>query len=297
MKKFAACVVFMLSVIFMMLITASAASDITVDKIEYTAELKTDGTAYINEIWTVTTGDNPEGFCRRIALPTDEFESFSEMKELAVSVDGVVYTQSTDGFTSNDTYSLTKNPDGYCIDLNFSEKNTTHTFTLRYIKTGTVKFFEGSAYFYTTVVNADDSYGICHDVTVNISTQSRCFSENFTVVESGSLAGKKSDSSIVFTADNAAGLVKVAISVPAETFDAKYIPSLDKEEPDNDMSGIIICLCCLIAVVAAAAYVGCRKKLFRKTTNGITRYPKAVKLSKKIISGYFIKLRNALPKE
>ncbi len=263
MKKFSACVIFLLLSVLLMPTTAFAASETTVDKIEYTAELRTDGTARISELWTVTTGDTPESFGRKIALPDDEFESFAEVGELAVSVDGVICSEAADGFTGDDTYTLTKTQDGYFIDWNLSSKNTTHTFALRYIKTGAVKLYDGNAYFYTTVVNEDDSYGICHDITISILTQQRCFSENFTVVESGSLAGKKSDSSIVFSADNAAGLVKVAVSMPSETFDTQYLINLNPEKSPFNIAAIIVCLCCIIVVVLSAFYVRYRKIVFR----------------------------------
>lgn len=263
MKKFSLCFILLLLSVLLMQTTAFAASDTTVDKIEYTAELRTDGTAYITEVWTVTTGDTPESFSRRIESPSDEFESFREISELAVSVDGVICSPATADFSGNDTYTLTNDENGYLIGWNLESKNTTHIYTLRYLKHGAVKLYDGSAYFYTTVVNENDTYGVCHNITVSILTQNRCFSENFTVVESGSLAGKKSDSSIVFSADNAAGLVKVAISVPAGTFDASSLTSLDREENPFDIAAIAVCLCSIIIVVSAAFYVVYRKKFFR----------------------------------
>ncbi len=40
-----------------------------------------------------------------------------------------------------------------------------------------------------------------------------------------------------------------------------------------------------------------RKKLFKETINGMSKYPKTVKPSKKTTTGYFIKLKYAFQKE
>lgn len=207
--------------------TASAASDFTVDSIDYTAELRSDGCAYVTEVWTVTFSGNYEGFSREIVFPDDNFEAFGELRDVTVSVDGNLCSQAQSDELTNGTYTSEKGENSQKIIWHLAGEDATHTFSLRYLKTDAVKLYNGLAYFYTTVVNASDSYGVCRNVNISVKTQKKCFSEDFTVIQSGSIAGKKSDNEIVFSADNAAGLVKIGISLPVTTFEGTLTEIID----------------------------------------------------------------------
>lgn len=227
--------------------TASAASDFTVDSIDYTAELRSDGCAYVTEVWTVTFVGDYEGFSREIVIPEDNFEAFGELRDITVSVDGNLCSQAQSDELTNGTYTSEKGENSQEIIWHLSGEDKTHTFSLRYLKTDAVKLYNGLAYFYTTVVNSSDAYGICRDVSISIKTQKKCFSEDFTVLQSGSIAGKKSDNEIVFSADNSAGLVKIGISLPSATFEQGIT-----EIVDNNTGKIIG----IILLVLSAAGVG-----------------------------------------
>ena len=228
--------------------TASAASDFTVDSIDYTAELRSNGSAYVTEVWTVTFNGNYDGFSREIVFPEENFEAFGELRDITVSVDGNLCSQAQSDEVTSGTYTFVSDENSGIIRWNVSGEDRTHTFSLRYLRTDAVKLYNGLAYFYTTVVNASDSYGVCRDVDIAIKTQKKCFSEDFTVVQSGSIAGKKSDNEIVFSADNSAGLVKIGVSMPADTFEQGITEIVDNN------TGKVVGIILLVLLAAGAGF-------------------------------------------
>ncbi len=243
--------------------TAFGASAQTVDGIDYTAELRSDGCAYVTEVWTVSFEGEYDGFSREITVPDENFEMFDELRDITVSVDGNICSVADADNALSGTYSLEKTEESYKIRWNISGENATHVFSLRYLKTGAVKLYDDRAYFYTTVVNSTDKYGICRDLTVSLKTQKRCFPEDFTVIESGSLAGKKSDSEIVFSADNSAGLVKVAVSLPQGVFDTQALAVI--VDDTRAEIAVLVIGCVLVIALSVAGCFYCRnfRRIFR----------------------------------
>lgn len=243
--------------------TASGASALTVDRLDYTAELRSDGCAYVTEVWTVSFNGEYDGFSREIVIPEDNFELFGEIRDVTVSVDGNLCSLTSADDALSGTYSLEKSENSYKIRWHLTGDNATHVFSLRYLKTASVKLYDERAYFYTTVINDSDEYGICRDVSVTLKTQKKCFPEDFTVVESGSLAGKKSDSEIVFNADNSAGLIKVAVSLPQGVFDVQSLPVIVDDTRAETAIVVIACILTAAIVVAGWFYFRNFRRIFR----------------------------------
>ena len=87
MKKFMAGV--LLTVIIMMFLPLTAlGASYSVDYLNVNAELRSDGSALVTEEWTVTFDGKSDGFVREIMIPEDNFESFSLLSDVSVSVDG-----------------------------------------------------------------------------------------------------------------------------------------------------------------------------------------------------------------
>lgn len=263
MKRVAVGMILALLSVFLMPTAAFGASSLAVDKVDYSAELRSDGCAYITEVWTVTFADNNDDFSREIVIPEDNFELFGELRDLTVSVDGNLCSETDAASPVNGTYSLEKTDNSYIIKWNVAQDSATHVFSLRYLKTGAVKLYNDRAYFYTTVVNETDTYGICRDVTVSITTQKQCFSEDFTVIESGSLAGKKADSEIVFAAANTAGLVKTAISMPSYAFDTSALTVIVDDTRAETAVLVILIVLLIFGAVAGYFYAKNYRRLFR----------------------------------
>lgn len=264
MKKLMACLIFVLLSVFLMPTTALAASDYSVDKVDFTAEIRSDGSALITEEWTVTFNAESEGFSREIIIPQENFEVFNDIRDVSVAVDGNGCSEvSDDTSVVNGTYSLKKTEDRYIIRWFMSSKNETRTFSLRYVQTGTVKLYNDRAYFYCTVAN-EESNLLCRNVTVTVNTPSECYAEDFSIVESGSLAGKKSDSKVVFSATNAVGLIRTGLSMPSSLFDTA---SLTVIIDDNRAEIAVIVVSCVVlasAIGFGVFYVFNYRKLFRK---------------------------------
>ena len=228
--------------------TAFGASAYSVDKVEFTAELKSDGSALITEEWTVTFSGKSDGFTREIRNFDDNFELFKNIGDISVSVDGNGCSEVSDSSAVSGTYSVQQAEDSYIISWNMPSENETRTFSLRYVQTGIVKLYNNEAYFYSTVVN-EDSNLLCRNVTVKVKTPKKCFSEDFRVIESGSLAGQKSDSEIIFNAVNSVGLVKIAIAMPGSVFDTSLLTVI--VDDDRLEIAVVVILCVILAVVAA----------------------------------------------
>ena len=67
---------------------AFADNSYSIEKVDYDVELRTDGSALVTESWDVTFNGESDGFVREIVIPVEEFESFADIKDLSVSVDG-----------------------------------------------------------------------------------------------------------------------------------------------------------------------------------------------------------------
>ena len=262
MKKLRACLIVALMLAFLMPASVFAASDASVDKVDFSAELRSNGNALITENWTVTFNGKADSFVREIVIPEDNFEKFSQIYDLSVSIDGNGCSEVAGDSAVNGTYSVEKKEDRYIIRCFIQSENETRTFSLRYVQSGVVKIYNNKAYFYSTVSNADSNL-LCRNVTVTVRTPKKCFAEDFSIVESGSLIGQKSDGKVVFNAVNAVGLIKTGISMPADVFDTSVLAVI---VDDNTVE--IVILVALFVIVAAAAGFGIfytlnYRKLFR----------------------------------
>ena len=248
MKKFKISLIFALLLCVLMPATAFGASAYSVDKVEFTAELRNDGSALITEEWTVTFSGSADGFTREIRNSEDNFELFKNIGDISVSVDGNGCSEVSDSSAVSGTYSVEQTENSYIIRWNMPSDNETRTFSLRYVQTGIVKLYNNEAYFYSTVVN-EDSNLLCRNVTVKVKTPKKCFSEDFRVIESGALAGQKADSEIVFNAVNSVGLVKIGIAMPGTIFDTSLLTVI--VDDDRLEIAIVVILCTIFAVLAA----------------------------------------------
>ena len=247
MKKLRVCLIFALLLAFLMPASVSAASDASVDKVDFSAELRSNGNALITENWTVTFSGKSDGFVREIIIPEDNFEKFNEIYDLSVSIDGNGSSEVAGDSSANGTYSVEKKDDRYVISCFMQSENETRTFTLRYVQSGVVKMYNNKAYFYSTVSNADSNL-LCRNVTVTVRTPKKCFAEEFSIVESGALIGQKSDGKVVFNAVNAVGLIRTGISMPSDVFDTSVLSvSVD----DNTFEIVMLVVSCVIFAAAA----------------------------------------------
>ncbi len=262
MKKLMVGLIFVLLSVFLMPTTAFAASDYSVDKVSFTAELRKDGSALITEEWTVTFHDESEGFRREIMIPQDDFEFFKDIRDVSVSVDGNGCSEVMADSVVNGTYSLEKTEDRYAIRWFMLSKNETRTFSLRYLQTGAVKLYNDRAYFYCTVAN-EESNLLCRNVTVTVKTPSECYAEDFSIVESGSLAGKKSDNQVVFFATNAMGLIRTGLSVPSSLFDSSSLAVIVDDNRAEIVAVVITCVVCAAVAAFGVFYILNYRKLFR----------------------------------
>ena len=250
MKKLSLCLIITLLSALFLPTAASAASDFSVDYLDVTAELMTDGSAVVTEEWTVTFSEGADGFSREIIIPEDNLETFASVSDVSVSVDGNGCNLDTDGTKANGTYAFEKGEDRYIIRWNNKCDEGTYEFSLRYVLNGVVKIYEDHAYFYCTAVNAESSL-VCRNVSVEINMPGESFSEDYKIVHSGSLAGKKADGAISFTAYNTAGEVKTGVRLPVALFDASKLPVVL-----NDYTTVIIvCSVSGVILLAVAAYV------------------------------------------
>ena len=263
MKKLTACLIFLLLSVLLMPTTAFAASDYSVDKVDFTAELREDGSALITEEWTVTFNKDSDGFVREIMIPQDNFEMFNNIGIISVSVDGNGCSQVSDSSVVNGTYSLEKTEDRYTIRWFVLSENETRTFSVRYVQSGAVKLYNDRAYFYCTVANKENNL-LCRNVTVTVRTPSECYAEDFSIVESGSLAGKKSDNQVVFSATNAAGLIKTGLTMPSALFNTSSLTVIVDDNRAEIAAVVIICVCCAAAAAFGVFYILNYRKLFRK---------------------------------
>lgn len=247
MKRFAASLIFVLMLVFLMPTSAFGASVYSVDKVNYTAELRSDGSALITEEWTVTFSGESDGFVREIIIPDENFEIYNDIHDVSVSVDGNGCSEVSATSAVSGTYSIEKTEGRYIVNCYMPSENETRTFSLRYVQTGITKLYNEKAYYFNTVV-PEDSNLLCRNVTVTVKTEKNCFAEDFSIIESGSLAGQKSDGEVVFNAENSVGLIKIGLSMPASLFDTSVLTVI---VDDNTIEYIVLAVFCAIIVVIA----------------------------------------------
>lgn len=263
MKKRILCLIIVLLSVLLMPTTAFGASSYSIDKVDYTAELRSDGSALITEEWTVTFSGEADGFSREIVIPEDNFAVFSSCRDISVGVDGGGCSEVSATSAVSGTYSLEKTDSSYTVKWHMPSENETRVFSLRYVLTGAVKLYNGQAYFYCTAANEKDNL-LCRNVTLTVKTPKNCYAEDFVIVESDSLAGKKDDGEVVFSAVNAAGRISAGVSMPADVFDASsLIVILDDNRAEIALlvTVVVFVLLCAAAVIYTAVNY---KKLFRK---------------------------------
>lgn len=242
---------------------ASSAS-YSAEKVDYSAELRSDGSVAVSEDWRVAIGENSsESFTRKIPLTDDVFGSVSGISDIVVSVDGSVCSEESSDSLRRLSYSLIKNSDAYIIKWYMPEDNAPHTFSVRYVLSGGVKLYNDEAYFTFNIVNGDEKL-LCNNITAVITAPSDCFAEDFQILESGSLAGEKSDGKITFSCKNSVGKAGGRIKLPSTLFDKSSLVQIV-----DDTRGIKIAVV-VISVLAAAAigfliyFVINYKRIFRK---------------------------------
>ena len=265
MKRFVLTIIFALLPVFLLPVAASAASgDYTVDKVNFTADLRSDGSALITEEWTVTFSEKgADGFGREIAVIDDNFERITGVSDISVSVDGNICSEESSDSLRKGTYTLTSTADSYFVSWYMPSSGETHVFSMRYVVSGAVKLYHERAYFYCRAVN-ESSNQLCRNMTVTVNTPENCFAEDFKIEESGSLAGEKTDGKVTFFAENTVGLVKVGVSMPADVFQASMLTELVDDPRVVTAGGIIAAVLLVLLIVSAFFYSRNYKRIFRK---------------------------------
>ncbi len=243
-------------------VAAFADNSYSIEKVDYAVELRTDGSALVTESWDVAFSGESDGFVRDIVIPVEEFETFADIKDLSVSVDGNGCSEVNDSSAVSGTYSLEKTEGKYSIRWKIFSKNETRTFSLRYVQTKAVKLYENRAYYYCTVADRESNLR-CRNVTVSVKAPDSCFAEDFSIVESGSLAGKKSDGEVVFSAVNSAGQIKTGLSMPSSLFDTAYLTEIVHDNTAEIISVVVTVLVFVCLAGACVFFVLNYKRIFR----------------------------------
>lgn len=263
MKKLTVCLILVLSALLLLPMTAFGASSYSVDVLNVTAELRSDGSALMTEEWKVTFNGESDGFVREIIIPEDNIETFSSVSDVSVSVDGNGCNADADGTAADGTYTLVSKEDRYVLTWNNKTENDTHVFSLRYVLNSAVKLYDGKAYFYCTVVNGDSSL-VCRNVSVEVKAPGDSFAEEYTIVEAGSLAGKKVDGAVIFSAYNTAGEVKTGVTFPASLFDTQKLVVVTDDPTLSIVLGCIAGAVFVAGCIYIIYYVLHYRRIFRK---------------------------------
>ncbi len=217
---------------------SAASSGYTIDKVNYIADLRSDGSALITEEWTVTFSETgADGFVSEIAVVDDNFERIGALTDLSVSADGSSCSPENTDTPRKGTYSFTESDDGYTVTWHLPSQSVTHVFSMRYVVTDAVKAYHEQAYFYFRLFD-EKSKQLCRNVTAEINAPSACFPEEITILESGSLAGEKSDGKVLFSAVNSAGLIRAGITLPLALFDASRLTLIEDDTTAATAGGI-----------------------------------------------------------
>lgn len=249
MKRIFLIFITILWVLMLSTVTSGASASHTVDKVDIVADLRSDGSVLVTEEWTVTVPEAcDECFIRDIVIVDDNFERITAVTDMSVSLDGNTCTEGMGESLEYGEYFYEKTDGTYSVMWYIPEAGT-HTFSIRYIQTGAVKLYNGKAYFYFRAVN-DDSSMICRNMTVTVNAPAVCYGEDFEILEAGTLAGEKKDGSIIFTAANTAGLVKIGVAMPDELFNSSGITVI----VDDSRGQVAVTVILIIVLVAVSAY-------------------------------------------
>lgn len=244
--------------------TAYGASAYSVEKVEVSVDLRSDGNALVTEEWTVNVGEDcNESFVRNIVISDDNFERIAGVSDLSVSLDGNICMEEAGDVLREGTYFYTESENMYSVNWYIPQPGK-HVFALRYMQSDAVKIYNDRAYYYFCA--ADDGKNIvCRNVTVKINTPAECFAENFEIVESGSLAGEKSDGRVTFFASNTAGAIKAGVAMPQELFDATGLVLIE-DDNRGQIAAIVVFSVAAVAVIVLSVYFSLNyKKLLRKS--------------------------------
>ncbi len=299
MKKILLCLMLIAVIMSSLPLTAFGAS-YSVDNLDINAELRSDGSALVTEEWTVTFEGKSDGFVREIMIPENNFESFSLLSDVSVSVDGNGFNENEQDVFANGTFSLLKDEDCYTVKWNYRAENETHVFSVRYVLSDVVKIYRDEAYFYCTAVNKGSGL-VCRNVSMTIKIPGESFAEDYTIVESGSLAGKKENGSVTFMAYNTADEVKAGISLPSGLFSReKLLTITDNYTPliiTLSVLGVLfICICAYIVYYAINYRRLFRKKWEKKCRKNVfneSSYNAQSKVLKKISSAKILNVVTA----
>lgn len=245
MKKISFIIIVCIISLLMIPTGVAAASSYTVDNLSVIAEIRSDGSVLMTEEWTISFKGESEGFSREIVIPEDVLGTFSSVSDVSVSVDGNGCNYDNDGTAMTGTYAFSQAEDRYIIVWNNRTEDNTHVFSLRYVLNSAVRLYNDEAYFSCAAVNSDSSL-VCRNVTVEVKVPGESFSEDYTILESGSLAGKKTDGTVIFTAYNTAGEVKVSLKFPSSLFETEKLITVETDRT------VLIVVCCVAGVIAAA---------------------------------------------
>ena len=252
-----------LCMMMLLSVTSGASASYTVDKVDIVADLGSDGSVLITEEWTVTVPEDcNECFIRDIVVVDDNFERFSAVADMSVSLDGNSCTEAMGESLETGEYFFEKTDNIYSVIWYIPEAGT-HTFSIRYIQTGAVKLYNDKAYFYFRAVN-EDSNTVCRNMTVSVNTPELCYAEDFEILEAGTLAGEKKDGGITFSAANTAGLVKVGIKMPGNLFDSDRLTVIvDDSRGQTAVTVVLIVIFVLLAAYGVYFAFNCKKTVLK----------------------------------
>lgn len=293
-RKILVLIIGLLSVLMMpTAVFGASSSSYTVDKVNITADLRSDGSALITEEWTVTVDDGCQDcFGRDIVIINDNFERISSVTDISVSLDGNTCTEETGDTLKQGTYFYTKSEDAYSVAWYIPEAGT-HIFSIRYIQTGAVKLYRNDAYFYFRAVNEGSSL-ICRNVSITVNTPASCFPEDFEILESGNLAGGKADGSVTFTAANTAGLVKTGVTMPSGLFDASKLTVIVDDNRFEITVTVIAATVLLVGLVYGIYFcLNYKKVLLNRRTKKCKKKPLAED-TEKVINTVFASVSPAV---
>lgn len=248
MKKFSRLFIIIVACVLLLPFSVSASDSYTVDNLDIIADVRSDGSVLMTEEWTITFRGEADSFTREIVVPENVLETFSSVSDVSVSVDGNGCNFDNDGTAVSGTYNFIQSEDRYVIVWNNRAEDSTHVFSLRYVLNSAVRLYNDEAYFSCTAVNGDSGL-VCRNVGVEVRVPGESFSEDYTILESGTLAGKKTDGAVLFSAYNTAGEVKVSLKFPPSLFETEKLVIVEDDRT------VAVVLCCVLGVISAALCV------------------------------------------
>lgn len=204
--------------------SANAASNLSVVGLTVDADLNTDGTVDITEIWQIEYPDAAEGFTRWIDLyngsgtnAVTAIQKFDEIQNLSVSADGKQMEQGS----GNGTYSCNTSADGSSYDIVIADKTdgavTEREYVISYTLTGALKKTDGKANFSHIFIGKAFQY-TCNNVTVNINAPAGVSGEDIEFAEDTSKTISVSGSTAVYQMNRVYDTFVVDVSMPDNVF-------------------------------------------------------------------------------